>query len=103
MTTTAISPQVIRSVRPMPIPPLANGDHLTRTEFERRYAAHPHIKKAELIEEVVYIPSPVHLEKHSKPHSRIVGWLFKWLHVGLTTAEHQTFVAQLQESQANVS
>ena len=53
MTTTAIPSPVIRLVRQIPIPPLANGDHLTRTEFERRYAAHPHIKKAELIEEVV--------------------------------------------------
>ncbi|WP_084789087.1 hypothetical protein ACN23B_10930 [Anabaena sp. FACHB-709] len=29
---------------------LENGDHLTRSEFERRYAAAPHIKKAELLE-----------------------------------------------------
>ena len=25
------------------------------------------------------MPSPVHLEKHSKPHSRIVGWLFNYV------------------------
>jgi len=60
-------------------PPLFNGDHLTRAEFERRYAAQPHIKKAELIEGVVHMPSPVHLDKHSKPHSRIVGWLFNYV------------------------
>ena len=28
------------------IPPLENGDRLTRDEFERRYEAMPHIKKA---------------------------------------------------------
>jgi hypothetical protein len=32
------------------IPPLENGDRLTCFEFERRYAAMPHLKKAELIE-----------------------------------------------------
>jgi hypothetical protein len=37
------------------IPPLENGDRLTREEFERRYNAMPHIKKAELINGVVYI------------------------------------------------
>jgi len=32
-----------------PVPALANGDRLTRREFERRYAAMPNVKKAELI------------------------------------------------------
>jgi hypothetical protein len=36
-------------------PPLENGDRLTRAEFERRYAAMPNLKKAELIEGVVYM------------------------------------------------
>ena len=39
--------------------PLENGDRLTRAEFERRYAAMPRLKKAELIEGIVYVPSPV--------------------------------------------
>jgi hypothetical protein len=30
--------------------PLENGDCLSRAEFERRYEAMPHLKKAELIE-----------------------------------------------------
>ncbi len=38
---------------PSPIHPLEPGDHLTRDEFERRYAAMPELKKAELIEGVV--------------------------------------------------
>jgi hypothetical protein len=41
------------------IPPLENGDRLSRAEFERRYNAMPHLKKAELIEGIVYMPSPV--------------------------------------------
>ena len=55
-------------------PPLENGDHLTRAEFERRYAAAKHIKKAELIEGVVYMPSPVGMA-HSAPHAVIMLWL----------------------------
>ena len=55
-------------------PPLENGDRLTRAEFERRYEAMPHIKKAELIEGVVHMPSPVRLD-HSRPHARLVTWL----------------------------
>ena len=56
-------------------PPLENGDRLTRSEFERRYDAMPHIKKAELIEGVVYMASPVRCESHAQPHSRIMTWL----------------------------
>ncbi|MBD2297700.1 Uma2 family endonuclease [Nostoc sp. FACHB-190] len=56
-------------------PPLENGDRLTRTEFERRYHAMPHLKKAELIEGVVYVASPVRAKTHGKPHSRIMTWL----------------------------
>lgn len=56
-------------------PPLNPGDRLSRTEFERRYLAHPEIKKAELVEGVVYMPTPIRFEKHSQPHAWIVGWL----------------------------
>lgn len=57
------------------IPPLESGDRLTRDEFERRYDAMPNLKKAELIEGVVYLPSPVRHKSHSKPHRRIGAWL----------------------------
>jgi Uma2 family endonuclease len=50
------------------------GDHLTRDEFERRYTAMPYLKKAELIEGVVYTPSPVY-RSHAWAHSQIMGWL----------------------------
>ena len=58
------------------LPPLENGDRLTRPEFERRYQTMPHIKKAELIEGVVYMASPLRFEPHAEPHSSIVGWLW---------------------------
>ena len=57
------------------IPPLENGDHLTREEFERRYDAMPALKKAELIEGVVFIPSPVQHRRHGHPHTRLITWL----------------------------
>ena len=56
-------------------PVLANGDRLTRDEFERRYEAMPHVKKAELIEGTVYMPSPVHASTHGEPHAHIMTWL----------------------------
>ncbi len=61
-----------------PVPPLENGDCLTRPEFERRYHAMPHVKKAELVEGVVYMPSPVGHGKHGKPHAFLVGWLVQY-------------------------
>ena len=57
---------------------LENGDCLTRAEFERRYEAMPHLKKAELIEGVVYIPSPVRHSQHGSPHAHLVGLLFQY-------------------------
>lgn len=57
------------------IPPLENGDRLSRMEFERRYDAMPHLKKAELIEGIVYMPSPVRHRLHGRPHGHVMGWL----------------------------
>jgi Uma2 family endonuclease len=57
------------------VPPLENGDHLTMAEFERRYEAMPHLKKAELIEGVVHVPSPVRQRYHGRQHSHLGFWL----------------------------
>ena len=56
-------------------PPLENGDRLSRCEFERRYDALPNVKKAELIEGIVYMPSPVRAESHAQPNSIVCAWL----------------------------
>jgi Uma2 family endonuclease len=63
-----------KNTPPAPPPPLEPGDRLTRAEFERRYAAMPHLNKAELIEGVVHMPSPVRYD-HGKPHAMIITWL----------------------------
>jgi Uma2 family endonuclease len=60
------------------LPPLESGDRLTRPEFERRYAADPHIKKAELIEGILYVASPLRFQQHAEPHSRLHGWLWTY-------------------------
>ena len=57
------------------VPPLENGDRLTRAEFERRYQATPERQKAELIEGVVYLASPVRWTRHSKPTFLLATWL----------------------------
>jgi Uma2 family endonuclease len=60
------------------LPPLTNGDRLTRPEFERRYAADISIQKAELIEGIVYVASPLRFEQHAEPHSQLHGWLWTY-------------------------
>lgn len=60
-------------------PPLNSGDRLSRAEFERRYQAHPEIPKAELVEGVVYMTSPVRLEQHGRLHLAIAAWLGAYL------------------------
>jgi Uma2 family endonuclease len=57
------------------IPPLENGDRLSRSEFERRYTAMPQVKKAELIEGVVYMASPLRIKSHGEPHGDLATWL----------------------------
>ena len=54
--------------------PLENGDRLPRCEFEKRYLARPDIKKAELIEGVVHMPSPVRAT-HAEKHGDLLAWL----------------------------
>jgi len=56
------------------LPPLENGDRLNRYEFERRYSQTP-LKKAELIEGVVYITTTVRFRSHAVPHANLSGWL----------------------------
>jgi hypothetical protein len=62
------------SPRPRPIPSLQNGDRLDADEFMRRYHAMPEEVKAELIEGVVYMASPVSVF-HGNPHADVIGWL----------------------------
>lgn len=53
---------------------LANGDNLSREEFMRIWEQLPNLKKAELIEGVVYMPSPLKMN-HGLSDNRIAYWL----------------------------
>jgi len=77
--TPAISAPFQSRTPPRSVPSLVAGDRLTREEFERRYRAMPEVNKAELIEGIVYMPSPVRFNSHSRPHSILNGWLFYYL------------------------
>ena len=74
------------------VPPLENGDRLTRSEFERRYEAMPRLKKAELIEGVVYVGSPVRHDQHGQPDSDTHTWLgtYRRGDAGTTAANNTT-------------
>ena len=56
-------------------PPLTNGDRLSSEEFARRYSADPQVRKAELIEGVVYVASPLRFGQHAEPHGLVMTWL----------------------------
>jgi Uma2 family endonuclease len=58
-------------------PPLRVGDHLTRDEFLHRWEAMPDLKHAELLDGVVYMPSPV-AHRHNSLHFEIGGWLWQY-------------------------
>ena len=57
------------------IPPLENGAHLSACEFLRRFEAMPELKKAELIQGIVYMGSPVRTDRHGEPDNLIQTWL----------------------------
>src|SRR5262245_7629568 len=62
-------------VLPGGVPELENGDRLTRAEIERRYAAMPAVKQAELSEGVVHVPSAVRVRRHGRPHAHLIHWM----------------------------
>ena len=58
-----------------PLLRLETGDRLSREEFHRRYCARPDIKRAELVEGVVYVHSPMRFGQHDEPVVMMIGWL----------------------------
>ncbi|MEA5594120.1 Uma2 family endonuclease [Rivularia sp. UHCC 0363] len=74
------------------IPLLESGDKLTRHEFERRYTAMPDNKKAELIEGIVYMASPLRIRSHGEPHGNLILWLgtYKVTIPGLILGDNST-------------
>lgn len=64
-----------------PPPTLREGDRLTSREFLRRWDAMPELKQAELLDGIVFMPSPVS-KPHSEAHSELNAWL--WLYKDAT-------------------
>ncbi len=74
-------------------PPLESGDRLSRAEFHRRYSLYPEIKKAELVEGVVIVGSPVYAQ-HSEYHadfSTLLGF-YRAHTPGLRVADNQSVI-----------
>src|ERR1039457_2997981 len=73
MSAVASKPSATGSSPSRPLP-LENGEFMHSREFLRRYERMPQVKKAELIEGVVYMGSPVSV-RHAKPDGIIQVWL----------------------------
>ena len=73
------------------IPPLVDGERLSREEFHRRYLEMPHVKIADLIEGVVYI-GPRIPAKRGEARAHLAGWLgfYSFQTAGLTGAINGT-------------
>src|ERR1700722_17911465 len=61
-----------------PVTSLEPGDKLTREEFLRRWELLPEITTAELIDGVVYMPSPVSLD-HSLMVKELLYWVIRYV------------------------
>jgi Uma2 family endonuclease len=74
------------------IPVLKGGDRLSAAEFMRRYEAMPELKRAELIEGVVHVASPVRAEQHGTPQAFVFIWLGPYITAtpGVIPADNST-------------
>lgn len=88
-TSNFVTPVVATVVA---VPLLEPGDRLTLAEFERRYDAMPEVKKAELIEGVVCMPSPVRVDVHGRPQAELLTWLgtYSAASPGISAADNST-------------
>ena len=67
-------------ISPAVIPPgLVTGERMSVDEFLRRWEELPDLKKAELVDGIVYVPSPLSLE-HGSLDSLIIWWLAHYAH-----------------------
>jgi hypothetical protein len=71
LLTSAAQPHLVPDTF---VPPLENGDRLTFIEFERRYNAMPEHVRAELVEGVVIMASPVRFTMHGQQHGDLMTW-----------------------------
>lgn len=75
------------------VPPLVDGEQLTSEEFLQRWEALPELKCAELLEGVVFLPSPV-TDRHGI-RTRLLGyWLstYEWATPGCRGSDNATWL-----------
>jgi Uma2 family endonuclease len=75
------------------LPPLEAGDHLDQKTFHARYEAMPEHVRAELVQGVVYMPSPLGTS-HGDIHAEVVTWLkvFKAATAGTRVLDNATTI-----------
>ena len=78
-TDPTTSSETTETIPQQKVSPLKDGERLTREQFHERYLAMPHIKKAELIEGIVHMPSPVSSGFHGTPHISLSGWVYTYI------------------------
>lgn len=96
-----------RITAPPPVPPLRDGDRMTGREFLRRYEAMGDGARAELINGVVYIHSPIVMPagggtfvppvsggRHGRPQGRLIFWVtaYEMMTAGVEAAAPVTVV-----------
>ena len=77
MSTTTLHRPKSRNGNGKTVPPLRNGEHLSRGEFEKRWDATPRLHRAELIEGIVFMPPPIS-DDHSSSHSLLFRYLDRY-------------------------
>jgi Uma2 family endonuclease len=84
---------------PATLPLLHNGDRLDVETFLRRYNAMPDLKKAELIDGVVYMSSAVSIN-HGGPHGILITWLgmYRMATPGIELLDNTTVILSLGEN-----
>ena len=73
--STIETDQELESTPQEDFPLLKEGDRLTQQEFHKRYMQMPEVMKAELIEGVVTMPSPISVEYHTYPQGDLGWWI----------------------------
>jgi|SRR5579864_196773 len=75
------------------LPPLVPGERLDQKTFHARYEAMPAEVRAELIQGVVYMPSPLRID-HGEIHAELITWLtcFKAATPGTRVTDNATTI-----------
>jgi Uma2 family endonuclease len=79
-------------------PELENGAVMTQPEFHRAYSGCEGLARVELVEGIVYMPSPIKIEQHSRQQKLALRWLvaYEELHEGVEAMGPGTVILDSQ-------